>query len=294
MGEEEVCHECTNKHESKLIKSFQYQNTTISYRIEGNGKPVVLLHGFGENSNIFNHQIEFLKEHCLLIVPDLPGSGKSDCFVPRNDVAQNPISSIKHPVSIEDYAQIIHALLQYENISTYTMFGHSMGGYITLAFAELFTEMLDGFGLIHSTAFADSDEKKLARQKGIELIEQYGSYPFLKNTTPNLFGKKYKEEHPEKIDELIEAGKAFSKKALQQYYAAMMNRKDKTHVLKGSKNPVLFIIGTEDVAVPLNDILKQTILPECSYIHVLEGVGHMSMWEATSQLNKHLLAFIKR
>jgi len=263
-----------------MQKSFQYQNTSIYYRLEGNGEPVVLLHGFGEDSNIFNHQIDFLKEHCLLIVPDLPGSGQS--------------TLLSHQASIEDYARIIHSLLQQENVSACTLLGHSMGGYITLAFAELLPNMLSGFGLIHSTAFADNEEKKQARQKGIEIIEKYGSYPFLKNTTPNLFGKKFKEDHPEKVEALIETGKAFSKEALQQYYFAMMNRPDRTHVLKGSKTPVLFIMGTEDVAAPINDVLQQTILPECSYIHILDGIGHMSMWEATDQLNHQLLLFINR
>jgi pimeloyl-ACP methyl ester carboxylesterase len=96
------------------------------------------------------------------------------------------------------------------------------------------------------------------------------------------------------VEELIEAGKQFSKEALQQYYKAMMERPDRTHVLQGSKLPVLFIMGTEDVAAPLNDMLQQSKLPNCSYIHVLDGVGHMSMWEASSELNQHLLAFITR
>ena len=263
-----------------MQKSFQYKKTTISYRFVGHGKPVVLLHGFGEDSQIFNNQIDFLKEHCLLIVPDLPGSGGSPIHTKLS--------------TMNDFAHCIHALLQHENISTCTLLGHSMGGYITLAFAALFPNKLTGFGLIHSTAYADSEEKKQNRQRGIEMIEQYGSYPFLKNTIPNLFGKKFKEEHPTKVEGLIEAGKGFTKEALQQYYTAMMNREDKTLVLKRSKVPVLFIMGSEDMAVPLNDILQQTILPDTSYIHILKGIGHMSMWEDGEQLNKHLMAFINR
>lgn len=263
-----------------MQKTFLYKDKNVSYSAEGHGKPVVLLHGFGEDSQIFNHQVAFLKEHCLLIVPDLPGSGAS---------AFNEALT-----TIESFAHCIKALLQAEGISTCTLLGHSMGGYITLAFAELFPEMLDAFGLVHSTAFADNEEKKQNRQRGIQLIEQYGPHSFLKTTTPNLFGKRFKEEHPEKVEELIEAGRAFSKESLQQYYKAMMERPDRAHVLQGSKMPVLFIMGTEDVAAPLNDMLQQAKLPICSYIHVLDGIGHMSMWEATLQLNHHLLAFINR
>jgi pimeloyl-ACP methyl ester carboxylesterase len=174
------------------------------------------------------------------------------------------------------------------------MIGHSMGGYITLTFAELYPEMLNGFGFIHSTAFADSEEKKQNRLRGIQLIAEYGGYSFLKNTIPNLFGAAFKEQFPEKVEALIEAGKQFSNEALQQYYFAMMNRTDTTAVIKGSKVPVLFILGTEDVAAPLNDVLQQAHLANCSYIHILNNVGHMGMWEATDKVNNHFFNFINR
>jgi len=131
-----------------MIKHFNYTNATIAYRMEGAGKAVVLLHGFGEDSNIFNEQINYLTDYCQLIVPDLPGSGKSAI-----------LDDSEKEISIDDYARCIHALLQAENINSCIMLGHSMGGYITLSFAELFPQNLLAFGLIHSTAFADSDEK---------------------------------------------------------------------------------------------------------------------------------------
>lgn len=274
-----------------MNKTFNYNNSTITYRTAGAGKAVLLLHGFGEDSNIFNAQIDFLKEHCLLIVPDLPGTGKSALLKSNN---QYPTSNIQHPASIIDYANCIYALLKQENITNCTMIGHSMGGYITLAFAQKFPELLNGFGLFHSTAFADSEEKKQNRLRGIQLIADYGGYSFLKNTIPNLFGSSFKEQFPEKVEALIEASKQFSNEALQQYSFAMMNRPDTTDVLKSSKMPVLFIIGTEDIAAPLNDVLQQTKMPECSYIHVLNKVGHMGMLEATDSVNSYLLQFINR
>jgi pimeloyl-ACP methyl ester carboxylesterase len=172
------------------------------------------------------------------------------------------------------------------------MLGHSMGGYITLAFAEKYSSALTSFGLIHSSALADTEEKKINRQKGIELMEKYGAYSFLKNTIPNLFSAHTKEANPEIVESLIEASKQFSTKACQQYYAAMKDRTDRTHILKGNPLPVLFVIGTEDVAAPMKDVLPQTKLPVCSYIHVIENVGHMSMLEAPELLNNYLLEFI--
>jgi len=261
-----------------MYQAFQYQGKNVSYQMTGEGNAVVLLHGFGEDSTIFNHQIDLLKDVCLLIVPDLPGSGLSD-FNEQLD-------------SIDAFATCIHALLQNHNIDKCIMLGHSMGGYITLAFAALFPSYLNKFGLIHSTAFADSEEKKIIRQKGIALMNEYGSFAFLKNTIPNLFGEKFKKNHAEKIEALIELSKQFSKEALVQYYNIMILRKDKTQVLRNSKIPVLFIIGTDDVAIPKDDILQQTTLPDFSYIHILQEAGHMGMLEATDQLNKYLLDFI--
>lgn len=264
-----------------MEKQFNYQDTTINYRIKGESRDVVLIHGFPEDNHIFDRQVEFLQDHCRLILPDLPGSGKSSLYKKEG------------VVSIDDYADIIHALLLHENINQCLMCGHSMGGYITLAFAGKYAHMLDGFGLIHSTAFEDSEEKKLNRKRSVETMQQYGAYAFLKNTVPNLFSTAYKANHADEIKSLIENGNKFPVEALQQYYIAMMNRPDKTDVLKSSEVPVLFIIGTEDTAAPLKDVMQQVHLPSTAYFHVLEGVAHMGMWEATDKVNEYLLNFIE-
>lgn len=286
-----------------MKKAFLYQNANITYRTEGKGRPVVLLHGFGEDSHIWDKQLAFLKEHCLLIIPDLPGTGESSLLSLESGVrslesvkTNTPDSRLLTPdsnyISIEDYADCIHALLQHEHIKTCILLGHSMGGYITLAFAKKYSEQLTAFGLVHSTASADNDEKKKNRERGIALIEEYGAYAFLKTTIPNLFGAVFKESHPEKVEEQVLASQAFSKEALQQYTRAMMNRPDMTYVLKSNRLPVLFVIGTEDVAAPMKDVLEQTQLTPHPYIHVLQNIGHMGMCEATNEMNELLLTFI--
>lgn len=264
-----------------MEKKLNYDGTSQFYKVFGTGEPVVvLLHGFAEDSNIWNLQVAFLRHYCRLLIPDLPGSGKSELLQKEN-------------VTIEDYADCINALICNEKIDRCILLGHSMGGYITLAFAEKYPEKLQAFGFVHSSAFADSEDKKSVRQKGIKFIEEHGVYPFLKKATPNLFSDHYKKQHAEKVSGLIEQGKDFSKEALIQYYTAMMNRPDRSEVLQKSEVPVLFIIGSEDTAAPLHDLLKQVHLPKVSYIHIIEGVGHMSMWEETEQLNNYLLAFIQ-
>jgi pimeloyl-ACP methyl ester carboxylesterase len=174
------------------------------------------------------------------------------------------------------------------------MLGHSMGGYITLAFAEKYPGKLKAFGLINSTAFADSEEKKQTRQRAIDTIGQYGAFSFLKTTIPSLFGGQFKQEHPEKVEALTADDRSFTKEALQQYYRAMMNRPDRRSLLEDNPLPVLFITATEDAPAPMNDILLQAGLPDKSYIHILKNVGHMSMWEAPDAVNSHILAFISQ
>ncbi|HCT22104.1 MAG TPA: alpha/beta hydrolase, partial [Chitinophagaceae bacterium] len=232
---------------------FEFGGSTIHYLDTGKGDTIVLLHGFGEDSQIWNRQIALLSQNHRLIVPDLPGSGNS--------------SMLSTPDTIEAYAAAIEALLNHLSVNKCIILGHSMGGYITLAFAEAYPERLLGWGLIHSTAFADSEEKKLNRQRGIELMQQYGAYAFLRNTIPNLFAESFKKQKPEVLDQLIESAKAFTAEACCAYYKAMQLRPDRTQVVSGSKIPVLFVLGTEDVAAPLNDLLQQVHLPPTAYIH---------------------------
>lgn len=265
-----------------MYSSITYNNTAIYYKKVGEGKPVVLLHGFGEDDSIFNAQINYLKTYFSLIIPQIPGTGNS-AFI-----AYKPITEL----TITDYAHCINAILEAEKIATCVMLGHSMGGYITLAFAELYEYKLDKWGLIHSTAFADSAEKKEMRKKGIAAMDEYGGYAFLKNTIPNLFSEKSKAIYKHKIAALIENSKTFNTASLQQYYYAMMNRPDRTHVLKQTTKPVLFILGTQDIAAPLNDVLQQVYLPKKTYIHILNDVGHMGMIEAAEKVNNHIYYFL--
>lgn len=258
-----------------------FNGVKVFYQVFGSGKPIMLLHGFAETGKVWLNQIKYLKDNFKVIVPDLPGAGRSEELnIPAEET------------TINDYANVVIEIIRNEKIEDCTLIGHSMGGYITLAVVERQPEFLSGFGFVHSTAFADSEEKKQNRLKAIETMQQQGTYAFLKSTTPNLFAELYKNVHPDEIDQLIENGKLFSVKSLQQCYYAMMNRKDKTDVLRKTKLPVLFIAGDEDKAVPLPDVLKQVYLPEMSYIHILNHTGHMGMWEASAKVSEYLEGFV--
>jgi pimeloyl-ACP methyl ester carboxylesterase len=250
----------------------------IHYIIEGEGKPVMLVHGFGEDSEVWKHQVKALSPYYKLLVPDLPGSGLS----PYQD-ANN---------SVEKFAELLKAILDNENIKQLIMIGHSMGGYITLAFAAKYPELLYAFGLFHSTAYADSDEKITVRQRGIEFIRTHGSKAFLRQSTPNLFSESYRTNQAVIVNEMIEQYEGFKPEALIQYYEAMIARKDRTEVLKTFDKPVLFIIGKYDTAIPAEQMLLQSHQPQISYIHFLENSGHMGMWEETVKANEALKTFL--
>lgn len=260
-----------------MKKSIYYQGHKIYYTIVGKGKPVVFIHGFGETGSVWKNQIDFFSNELEMIIPDLPGSGDSEMI---------------EDMSMEGMAEVIHAILQEEKKDPLPVIGHSMGGYIALAFAEKYPSLLTGLGLFHSTAFADSEEKKDTRRKGIAFINEHGAFEFLKTTSPNLFSPATKSENPDLIEEFISGLNNFSPQALVSYYNAMMNRPDRTEVLRNASYPVLFILGKYDNAVPLADTLKLCSLPENSYIEILKNSGHMGMLEEPVQSNYALANFL--
>ncbi len=265
-----------------MNKEISYQGRNIFYRVYGEGKTVMLLHGFGETGDVWHQQVEFLKDDFKLVVPDLPGSGSS---------------AIIDDMSMEGLADAIKAIADEEGIDTgnndvLTLVGHSMGGYITLAFADKYPQYLDAFGLFHSSAYADSDEKRTTRKKGIDFVRQHGAFEFFKTATPNLFSPITKQKNPSLVDSFLESLQNFSSEAVILYYEAMMQRPDRTEILKKTDLPVLFVIGEHDNAVPPQDSLQQSHLPRTSFIHVLKDSGHMGMLEEAEKSGLLLKEFI--
>jgi len=260
-----------------MTKNIKHQGKNLSYQTFGSGRTVVLIHGFGEDGNVWRNQISFLLPSFHLIIPHLPGTGSSE---------------IVNDMSMEGLAESIYLILKEEGVEQCSMIGHSMGGYVTLAFAEKYPSRLDSFGLFHSTAFADSEEKKLSRKKGIQNIEENGPIPFLKDFIPNLYGPSTKTVNQTIIDDHLKEVSYFTKAALSAYFQSMMDRPDRTNVLKQNKIPVLFVLGRNDAAIPFNDVLRLASMPDISYIHILEQSGHMGMIEEPEKSNVFLNNFL--
>ncbi len=267
------------------LKTITYQSSKIFYRTIGIGKPVILIHGFAEDGDIWQNQIDFLKNHCQLIIPDLPGTGKSELIA---------------DMSIEGMAEVIKEIIGHEVLEASSTgggfvgaVGHSMGGYISLALAEKYPQIISSIALVHSSAFADSEEKKANRLKSIEFVKKNGAHEFLKAVIADLFTESWYANNPSFVNSLIEKSKNFTDEAIIAYYHAMINRPDRTSVLKNFNKPVLFIVGQHDKAVPFKDSMQQVHLPAQSHIHILRNSAHMGMWEEADKVNNALLSLNK-
>jgi pimeloyl-ACP methyl ester carboxylesterase len=162
------------------MKTTIFKNTKIAYTDQGKGTAVVLLHGFYENKEMWNAFVpEFSKKHRVIAI-DLLGHGKTEC--------------LGYVHSMEDQADMVHHVLHKLKIRKAVLVGHSMGGYIALAFAELYPEMVTGIALVNSTSMADSDERKLNRDRAIKAVKQNYSV-FIAMSIANLF----REENREKL-----------------------------------------------------------------------------------------------
>ena len=222
-------------------------------------KTLVLLHGHGMDDTIWDNLDAMLNEYFTVVRPN--------------------ISLFTFCQSVEEYADELHRFLTNATITKCTLIGHSMGGYIALAFAEKYPEMLEGFGLFHSTAYADDEAKKHQRNQTIELLRNYGTEMFIKNTAPNLFGERYKELYPQKVKAHIDHFGKLPAEALIVGINAMRNRPDRSEILKTMTYPVLFIIGMQDKLIPFESCISLSEYPRQSYPFILAEAGHMGMVE---------------
>ncbi|MFK7979408.1 MAG: alpha/beta fold hydrolase [Saprospiraceae bacterium] len=245
------------------MKHINYYNHKIAYDLKGKGTTLVFLHGFGENRQMWSKYTAYFSDYQVLTI-DLPNAGDSAVM----------------EASIARKAKVVNAVLMAEGIEKCIMVGHSMGGYITLAFAKLYAAKLLGYCLFHSQPNADTPEKKQGRNKAIDFVNKHGSESYFKGLMPMLFAKEYLKDNEAVIQKLIDFASQIPSEGTINQLKAMRDRPDNQAVLKSSRVPVCFIIGENDIAIPAENSLNQTFLPNTSDIHILPNVGHMSMFEA--------------
>jgi len=254
---------------------IDFDNIKVAFSVQGSGFPIVWLHGFGEDNRVWNEFIALFDKNQHILI-DLPGLGASDVLVRS---------------SVEKFAEVVHAILEKLDIKSAYLVGHSMGGYVGLAFAKKYPAYLKGLALFHSQPFTDTEEKKLNRLKSINFVKSNGTAPYMKQLIPVLFADSYRKENPTLIQQLIERASHYSPDGIIQCLQLMHDRPDSSVVLSQCDFPVCFIVGTEDKAVPNENSLNQLYLPAIADIHILEGIAHKGMFESTIETQKILSSF---
>ena len=228
------------------------------------GLPLVLLHGFCEDSTLWDPVAGELRDIQVVRI-DLPGFGASD----------PPLSP-----GMETYADAVCAVLNELSIDRCVLIGHSMGGYTTLAFAEKYAERLAGFGLFHSHPYQDTEEAKENRRRGIAMLQSGKRDLYVTQLFPGLFASEFAASQPGVVAQLIEQGKRQSAEGIVAALEGMIDRRDHQNTLGSAACPVLFLLGSEDpIATPAR-VLAASMLANTADVHVLQGVGHMAMFEA--------------
>jgi pimeloyl-ACP methyl ester carboxylesterase len=253
----------------------------IHYSIQGNGNPLVLIHGFPNDSTAWNPILPELAKRYKVLLPDLPGAGKSAPY--------------HQPLTMEMMAKEILSMLDKEGIDKAVLAGHSMGGYTALECASIFHERIMGISLIHSLASADSEEKKELRRKSIVLMKKGDAEKemFLKGMSQNLFAPEFAQQHPEKLKEVVANGMKLPADALANFYNAIMWRTDKVELIKNLPFPIQWIIGDNDNATPMKDALIQCHLPKVNSVSIYKPCGHMSFMEMPQRLTSDLISFME-
>lgn len=256
---------------------FNNKDFQIRYHKQGKGKTVVLLHGYLESLDIFSNFSERLSQNYQIISLDLPGHGKSEFK--------------KNIHNIEEMAKAVFQLTQHLQLTKINLIGHSMGGYVSLAFAELFPEKLESICLLHSSPNADTEEKKANRKREIELIQKGKKELICKSSIPNTFSNSNQEKFQNKINEIVNSACKTKDEGIVVALSAMMNRIDRNELLLNLTIPKLSIIGKLDNFIPFESGIQIANRNKMQTI-ILEHSGHMGFIEEEEKCFEQLHHFL--
>jgi len=263
----------------KEIKFTKFNNLKVRYSVEGKGKTIVLLHGFLESLAIFSELTIDLAKHFQVICVDIPGHGKSETNT------QN---------SMDYISDVVNSVLNELRIEKYFIFGHSMGGYATLAFVEKYPEKVAGFGLIHSHPYADAQDKAESRLKEIELIKMGGKEKMYSINSPKMFADENLLKFKKDVDFAKLLAKQTPDEGIISCIIAMRDRKDKSMFLKNTNLPFLMIQGKKDNYINYETVGKNIQLPKNAKNLVLENSGHIGFIEEKTLFLNGIIEFINR
>jgi len=260
-------------------QTIPFKSINISFTDEGKGKAVVFLHGFLEDKTIWKHFSKNLVSSTTRIITiDLLGHGQTDCL------------SYVH--TMEEMSEAVETVLKHLKIRKAYFVGHSLGGYVSLAFAEKNPDALRGLCMFHSTARADNAEKKKDRDRAIKVVKKNKNL-FINEAIPNLFNTNFKPFKRE-INQIKKIANSTSLQGVVAALEGMKVRLDREIILKFAPYPVLYIIGKYDNILPYKHLIEQAQLSEKGSYVLLENVGHAGFVEEKVLTLKAVKEFLKK
>jgi len=250
---------------------ISYKNIQIAFTAEGKGKTIVLLHGFLESSTIWKNVVSAFKETHQIIAIDLLGHGKTE--------------KLGYIHSMETMAETVHAVLSELKVEKASIIGHSMGGYVALAFAEKFPQRLEKLVLLNSSTVADSEKRKENRDRAKRLVKQ-NKQAFISMAIKNLFTDENRNALRTEINALVEEAVQLPEEYIIASVEGLKNRKDRTEILQQYSGEKIIIAGKNDPVVPFKEI--EAIAEKTNSTFISFEDGHMSYLENKEELLKVL------
>lgn len=250
----------------------------IRYSDTGEGRVVVLLHGFLESLEVWygNGFAQELAKHYRVISIDLPGHGKSEC--------------VGYVHRMERMAKVVKRVMDELGLRRYTLVGHSMGGYVALAFAEKYSGNVTGLCLFHSTAYADSEAKRIDRERAIRLVKK-APLKYTNALVTNLFALANVRYMQEEIRWLRRIASRTKVQGVVACLEGMKIRKDRTPVIRYASFPVMIVAGTRDNILPYDSLVQLSHVNTSIKLITLEKTGHLGFLESKEISLKKLRAF---
>lgn len=259
------------------METILYKNTKISYTDSGKGVVVVFLHGFLENKAMWNYFATQYEKKYRIITIDLLGHGKSE--------------SLGYVHSMEENAKAVQAVLTHLRIRKSILVGHSMGGYVSLAFAELYPDNVRSLILINSTASADSEERKVNRDRAIQAVK-YNHDGFIRMAVVNLFTAANQHKLQEEIQHAKEEALKTSLQGIVATLEGMKIRKDREVLLHFGPYPITLILGVQDTVLNYEATAAQVEGTRATLFSFPDG--HMTPIENRDELCELLLQYFKK
>ena len=244
---------------------ISFKEGRIHYTDSGTGPVIVLLHGYLESSEVWNGFAEKLSAKFRVIVVDLPGHGLSDVYGEVH--------------TMDFMAEAVKEILQDLKIRKAFLTGHSLGGYVTLAFLELFPEYLSGYCLFHSQPFPDPPAALEKRKREIGIVKMGKKNLMYPDNVTMMFASSNLDKFPEALQRSKDIASRIPGEGIIAVLNGMMVRPSRLSFVEEGRVPFLWILGTMDNYIPCDLVQSRVNLPSNAKVVVLKNSGHLGFIE---------------